>query len=257
MIPHGKDPNCSEAEASCHNDAQWMTNLFVEKDFIRGSLQLTILISALLILVGMTGCKTTHSEYAEAPEMTEIGGTQETAPANQMLGKETNHTEVIFLREGDVVKISFPGAANLDMVQQIRRDGKIVLPLTGELKVVGMTTGELEKEVLKLYEPQLTTKEVVVSIQSSSFPVFVTGAVLRPGKVLSDHPITTLEAILEAGGFDYTKANLKTVKVIRLEGKRFKTYKNDLKKVLRGEPSEPFYLIPGDTIFVAEKFSWF
>jgi len=37
------------------------------------------------------------------------------------------------------------------------------------------------------------------------------------GKIMSDRPITALEAIMEAGGFDYTKANLKAVTVIRTE----------------------------------------
>jgi hypothetical protein len=95
-----------------------------------------------------------------------------------------------------------------------------VTPMTA----VGMTPAELEKEIIKLYSSQLVPKEVTVTVVSSSFPVFVSGAVIRPGKILSDHPITALEAIMEAGGFDYTKANLGHVTVIRNEGGRVKNY---------------------------------
>ena len=94
-----------------------------------------------------------------------------------------------------------------------------------------MTPGDLQKTLMNLYAPQLTSKEVTVEVQSSSFPVYVTGAVLRPGKIASDHPITALEAIMEAGGPDYTKANLKNVSVIRQEGNQTKNYNLNLKRV--------------------------
>jgi len=62
---------------------------------------------------------------------------------------------------------------------------------------------------------------------------------------------------MEAGGFDYTKANLKAVVVIRQEGNQTKKYNLNLKRVMDGEVSEPFYLKPSDIIYVPEKFSWF
>ncbi len=80
----------------------------------------------------------------------------------------------------------------------------------------------MEKELLKLYGPQLQTKEVNVAVESATFPIYVTGAVLRPGRINADHPVTVLEAILEAG-IDYTKANLKAVRVIRNEKGRQST----------------------------------
>ena len=113
----------------------------------------------------------------------------------------TNATEIITLREGDVLKISFPGAANLNTTQPIRRDGMISMPLIGEVKAAGKTPKELEKELIELYSTQLLSKEVTVEVQSSTFPVYVSGSVLHPGKIMSDHPMTAFEAIMEAGGF--------------------------------------------------------
>ena len=81
---------------------------------------------------------------------------------------------------GDVLKITFPGAATLNTSQAVRRDGKIALPFVGELAVVGLTPAEVEKAILKLYDAQLVTKEVSVAVETSSFPIFVTGAAVRP-----------------------------------------------------------------------------
>jgi polysaccharide export outer membrane protein len=162
------------------------------------------------------------------------------------------------LREGDVIRISFPGAPNLDTTEQVRRDGKITLKLGGEVTALGKTPSELEKELLKLYESQLVVQQVVVAVNFSSFPVFVTGAVLKPGKINADRPISVLEAVMEAGGVDYARANLKGVVVLRqVDGGQVVNFKVNLKDTLKGPRSSPFYLKPSDIVYVPEKFSWF
>jgi polysaccharide export outer membrane protein len=188
--------------------------------------------------------------------LTVVVGCQ-TPPTKAPAGKTSDSSEAIILREGDSVKVSFPGSPNLDTTQQIRRDGKIVLSLVGEVTAAGMTPADLEKSLKSLYAPQLVSKEVTVTVVSSTFPVFVTGAVVRPGKVMSDHPITALEAVMESGGFDYAKANLSAVTVIRNEGGHLKNYTLNLKLVMMGRQSTPFYLKPADIVYVSEKFSWF
>jgi len=103
----------------------------------------------------------------------------------------------------------------------------------------------------------LVSKEVTVQVVSSSCPVYVTGAVIRPGKILADHPITVLEAIMEAGGFDYAKADLANVTVIREENSQTKNIVINLKLVLSGKQATPFHLKPSDIVYVPVKFSWF
>jgi len=190
-----------------------------------------------------------------------VAGCQTQGPQFSEFGERTNHTivppEIIALREGDVLKISFPGSPTLDTTQQIRRDGKITLPLVGEVQAAGMTTEALHENLVKLYAPQLSSKEVTVTVASSTFSVFVTGSVIRPGEITTDRPLTALEAIMKAGGVDYTRANLKAVTVTRLEGGQFKTYTLNLKLVLEGKKSEPFYLKPSDIVKVPERFTWF
>jgi polysaccharide export outer membrane protein len=221
---------------------------FVSQSSLAGFLALT---SAVLLLA--TGCETTPSDTSLKLSNSETPGW--TNQVGQLA--EPVHSESLILREGDVLKISFPGSPNLDTTQQIRRDGKITLESVGEINAVGLAPADLEKEISKTYGAQLVTKEVTVAVVSSSIPVFVTGAVLRPEKVLSDHPITALEAVMEAGGFDYSKANMKDVRVIRNENGREHTYVLNLKLVMQGKQVDPFFLKPYDIIYVPERFQMF
>jgi polysaccharide biosynthesis/export protein len=178
-------------------------------------------------------------------------------PTTTLPQESTDQSGAFSLHEGDVVKISFPDTPALDTTQQIRRDGKIELSLVGEVQAAGYGPAELEQEILKLYASQLRSKQVNVTVVSSSFPVFVSGSVLRPGKVVSDRPLTVLQAIMEAGGFDHATANLKAVVVSRIENGQTRKYTINVQAVLEGKSTESFYLKPSDVVYVPEKFSWF
>jgi polysaccharide export outer membrane protein len=204
--------------------------------------RLARLTAGIVLLAAVAGCQT--------DQFTSVN------PSKSM-AKPAAAYDVITLREGDVLKISFPGSPSLDTIQQIRRDGKISPPLVGEVQAAGMTPTELESQLVGLYASQLVSKQVTVEVESSTFPIYVTGAVLRSGKIVSNHPMTALEAVMEAGGFDYTKADLKHVTIIRQEENGTKKYILDLKRVMEGETGEPFYLKPGDIIYVPERFQWF
>lgn len=179
------------------------------------------------------------------------------APTTAMDAQNSAPEASVVLREGDSLRITFPGNQRLDTVQAIRRDGKIALPVFGEIQAAGLTPAGLEKDILEKFGKELVSKEVSVTVESSHIFVFVNGAVLRPGKIESARPITALEAIMEAGGFNYTTANLKGVKVIRTEGSNVKTFVLDFRGVLKGLPSQPFYIKSSDIIYVPEKFTVF
>lgn len=188
------------------------------------------LLVAWAVLSAVTGCQTA------------------TTPLPQ---QSMEHPEALSLREGDVVKISFPGAPILDTTQQIRRDGKITLSLTGEVQAAGYAPAELEKKIAELCASQLVSKEVSVTVISSSFPVYVSGAVVHPGKVITDRPITVLQAIMEAGGFN-DSANLKAVLVVRQEGGKAHNYTVNVQALLKGKSNAPFFLKPSDSVYVPE-----
>lgn len=165
--------------------------------------------------------------------------------------------EAQILRAGDVLKITFPRTPSLDTTQQVRRDGKINLYLIGEIPAADLSPGALEARLLERYASQLISKEVRVTVVSSAFAVFVTGAVLHPGKLTPERTLTAFDAIMEAGGFDMAKADTKAVTVIRSESGATKTFTVNLKAVLEGRNQEPFYLRAYDVVYVPEKFSWF
>jgi polysaccharide export outer membrane protein len=220
-----------------HSDSTVLQNFAAGKHRL---VSLAMLPLALIAAGMLAGCKTEFPLPTDTPKE-----------------QAAKTSELINLREGDVLKISFPGSPTLDTTQQIRRDGKITMPLVGEVDAAGMTPSALEKKLVDLYAPQMASKQVTVQVVNSSFPIYVTGMVMRPGKILSDHPISALEAVMEAGGFDYSKANLRDVVVIRREGNIMKNYKLNLKAVLQGDQNKPFYLKPADIVYVPERFSMF
>ena len=207
------------------------------------------------VLMSLDGCQT-KPRFSELSEVTPPTASSQVPQAGTATNQQRGAvSESMVLREGDTVRISFPGSPTLNTVQQIRRDGKVSLALVGEFQAAGLTPVQMEKELVKLYAPQLVTKEVTVALESSVFLVYVTGAVLRPGKLLSDRPLTALEAVIDAG-VDYQKANLKSVVVIRRENGRDERHTLNLKKALQGSGGQPFYLKPSDIIFVRERFTW-
>jgi polysaccharide export outer membrane protein len=186
-----------------------------------------------------------------------LAGCQTPPPTTTANEQFTTPEGSVVLREGDQVKITFPGNPRLDAAQAIRRDGKVVLPVFGEIQAAGTTPAELEKQILEKFGKELVSKEVTVTLENSQISIFVNGAVLRPGKIDSPRPITALEAIMEAGGFNYSTANLKAVKIIRTEGSDVKTYILDFRGVLAGKPTKPFYVRSSDIIYVPERFTVF
>jgi polysaccharide biosynthesis/export protein len=217
----------------------------------------SLAVLALALWTGVVGCQSatpkspseTHASSAATPDVQALRAAQNAPPAA--------NPESLMLQEGDTIKIAFPGAPNLNSVQTIRRDGKITLDLVGEITAASLTPHGLEEALIKKFGDQLVVKEVSVTLQSSTFIVYVTGCVLRPGKLISDRRLSPLQAVIEAG-IDHNKANLKAVTVIRDldNGQREKT-KINLDQELRGRPGESYILKPFDVIFVPEKFNWY
>lgn len=177
------------------------------------------------------------------------GTTTIEAPSETPTANQTKPTTII---EGDALSINFPGAPNLNFNQKVRRDGRITLVLLGEVVVAGLTPQELESKLLELYDDQIVTKAVSVTITASSYTFYVNGAVKSPGKKISDRPLTALEAIMEAGGPSPT-ANIRRVVITRQVDGEYINYKLDLKDVLSGKRKGVFFIKPSDIITVKDK----
>jgi polysaccharide export outer membrane protein len=203
------------------------------------------MLGVLAMIVLTTGCQTP----ANSP----------TPPASAVNGNSAEPGRSMQLQEGDTIKITFPDAASLDSVQSIRRDGKITLANFGEYPASGKTPSMLEDEIRKMYGSQLQNTNVSVTVQSSAFVVYVFGTVAKPGKIISERPLTPLEALIEAG-IDDSKANLKAIQIIRADtAGHTEKFNLNLYKPLhnKAEPMPTFTLKPFDYIYVPQKLNFF
>ncbi len=155
---------------------------------------------------------------------------------------------------GDTVRISFTGARQHDLAQRIRPDGKISLPMVGEVTAAGKTVAALQADLSRMYKKELQDSEVVVILDGGAAAVYVAGAVNRPSKVPLDRPMTALEAVMEAGGFTSGLANTKKVLLVRNNNGRQYTHTLDLSPALAAGTSSPVFLRPYDVIYVQERF---
>jgi protein involved in polysaccharide export with SLBB domain len=172
-------------------------------------------------------------------------GTKPTHP--QLVGTTPN-----YLTAGDVVKITFPAAPELNQSQKIGTDGTLSLPLVGEVHAAGKSPGELQRELASLYKPQLQDSEVTVTLEARAIPVVISGAVQKPGKIIFERPATVLEAIMEAGGFT-PEADLKRISLVRIVKGQHQAQIFDLRPFLKGKPTPAVYCSGGDVIYVPEK----
>jgi polysaccharide export outer membrane protein len=221
---------------------------------------------AMTVLAAAAGCQTAppHSTPLSRstnapPHSTNAPPPAAPASPGATSNESTNSSKSLVLQEGDTIKITFPGAPNLDTIETVRRDGKITLEMIGEYDAAGKTPATVEADLKKLYGSQLVNSEVSVTVQSSAFVVYVMGAVFKPGKIISERPLTPLEALIEAG-VDDTKANLKAVQIIRTDNAgHTEKFKLNLHKVLHSKTEQmpSFTLKPYDVINVPERFNFY
>ena len=156
------------------------------------------------------------------------------------------------LSPGDVIKLTFPGSAELNQSQKIRSDGKVSLPLIGEVTASGKTVPDFQRELVGLYKTQLRNSEVLVTLESGVATVVVSGYVSKPGKFSFDRPTTVFQAIMEAGGVN-EYGNLGKVHLVRTVGGEQHTQVLDLKSAMSGKTTQVYYVKDGDVIYVAQR----
>lgn len=161
------------------------------------------------------------------------------------------------IQVGDVIVVTFPGATNLNFTQPVRVDGFLHLDQSRQIPVLDKTAGAVKTNLLEVYGPEIAVKELNVVVESPGFSVFVSGAVLRPGKIAVNQRVSLLEAIMEAGGYDLNKADLKKVKVVRNEKGIQRVFVINLKKMIDSKYSNGFHLRPSDVVIVPERFVFF
>ena len=131
-------------------------------------------------------------------------------------------------------------------------DGKISLPLVGEVQAAGRTPLKLEQDIATRLKSYIAEPEVTVIVQQINSQKFnILGQVNRPGSYAIANAATVLDAIAVAGGFrDFAKQ--KGIYILRqnLDGSQTRLRFN-YKEVVKGQdPAQNVKLQPRDTIVV-------
>ncbi|MCL6622103.1 MAG: polysaccharide export protein [Syntrophobacterales bacterium] len=103
----------------------------------------------------------------------------------------------------DLLVIAIYGHDDLKRELRVNGQGEITMPLVGVVKVAGLTTQEIEKRLMELYDAKyLVNPQITVSVKEFRHQqVAVTGAVDKPGLYEIIGPRTLLEVLAMAGGF--------------------------------------------------------
>lgn len=103
---------------------------------------------------------------------------------------------------GDVLDVMVYGESDLSRTVFVRIDGRISLPLAGEVQAAGSSPAELGEKITENLEEFLEEPEVTVILEDSKSKVYyMVGQVESPGEYPITRQITVLQAISRAGGF--------------------------------------------------------
>jgi polysaccharide biosynthesis/export protein len=121
-------------------------------------------------------------------------------PLDVLRDFEPGADEVYRLGRGDEITVDFAGRPSLEAKLVIGPDGRITLPLAGDIKLDGLTRDEADKAIeaaLGSYYDNLVAQVTVTKYTSNR--VLVLGAVATPGEVTFDGTPTLLGALTRSG----------------------------------------------------------
>jgi protein involved in polysaccharide export with SLBB domain len=161
----------------------------------------------------------------------------------------------------DLVHISVQGEPDVSVDRRVDGDGRVNVPLLGDITVRGLSIAEAQKLIAQRYvEGEIFIRpEVVINVVAySPKEIMVLGQVSTQGKV-SFPPevgsISIVEAITKAGGFTRIgKAD--GVRVTRkVKDGPEQSFTVNVEKLIggRADPGDAFFLQPGDVVFVPER----
>lgn len=154
------------------------------------------------------------------------------------------------LVSGDKLRIEVYKDAQLSQSLQVRPDGKITMPLVGDIPAAGKTSMELRDSIAASLKEYITNPTVtVIVVETVPQTIHVMGEVKAPGPQPLTTQLSMLQALAAAGGFtDF--ANRKAIRVLRKTTNGGTTTLNFNYKDAVKTGAQPFYLQPGDIVIV-------
>ena len=206
-----------------------------------------IAVSVITLLSGVLWAQATVAKNIASSSSTAASG-----PNNGVAGATNAHDDSFVIGNDDVLAISVWKEPEISKSVPVRSDGKISLPLVGEVQAAGETPLKLEQDIATRLKNFIEEPEVTVIVQQINSQKFnILGYVSRPGSYVLTNSATVLDAIALAGGFrDFAKQ--KSIYVLRQapDGSQKKIPFN-YKEVVKGKnPAQNIKLQPRDTIVV-------
>jgi polysaccharide biosynthesis/export protein len=162
------------------------------------------------------------------------------------------HDASFIIGNDDLLAINVWKEPDISRSIPVRSDGRISLPLVGELQATGRTPLQLEQDIASKLRNYIAEPEVTVMVQEIHSQKFnILGQVVKPGSYSLDLATTVLDAIAAAGGFrDF--ANQKSIYILRPNsGGGESRIPFNYKNVIKGKnPQQNIKLEPRDTIVV-------
>lgn len=173
-------------------------------------------------------------------------------PVSSTTPNGTAVSDEFVIGTGDLLAINVWKETEISRNVPVRPDGRISLPLIGELQAAGRTPRGLEDEISKKLKDYVSEPEVTVIVQEIKSQKFnVLGMVMRPGSYPLTKPLTVIDAIALAGGFrDFAKQ--KDIYILRRDpdGKQSRVPFN-YKDVVKGHnTTQNIELQSSDTVVV-------
>jgi len=156
----------------------------------------------------------------------------------------------------DVLEITIWRNVDLSKEVTVRPDGRISLPLIGDVTAVGKTATQLSEDIsTKLKEYKENPQVSIIVKEVNSYAIYVLGEVVRPDKYPLKTKTTLLQALTVAGGFTATAARNKIVvfRFVQDGGGQMKIKAGYDDIVLRDGSNQNIELKPGDQIVVPSE----
>jgi polysaccharide export outer membrane protein len=198
-------------------------------------------------LVSSLAVVTIAATFLCAPAPASAGADPDKKPSAQ----SAPGPEEFRMSPGDKLRIEVYKDAQLSQSVQVRPDGKITLPLIGDILATGRTPIELRDAIRDAFKEYITNPTVtVIVVEAVMATAYVMGEVNHPGAVNLQGPLTVMQALAMAGGLkDF--ADQRNIRILRKGPVGVQMITFDYKEALKSVRA-PVYLRPGDTVVVPD-----
>jgi polysaccharide biosynthesis/export protein len=210
--------------------------------------KVAVLMGLTLVAWSMTAQTSNPDNDSPASAGAKMGDKSAQAPPPTAAGSAPDSDYVI--GADDLLKIVVWKENEMTDTLPVRPDGKISMPLLGDVMAAGLTPTELAESIRQKLKKYIADPRVTVVVAAmNSRRVFVTGEVTHSGAIALLPHMTVLQALSSAGFTQF--ANLKAIYVLRNEGGKQVKLPFNYKEVVKGmRTQENIELKPGDTVVV-------